>query len=336
MYDIVTIGDAMKDIFVFPAAEEMEKPVTGAALHHSDKNERFLLFGYGEKITISDIHYDIGGSACNVAAGLAKLSLKTGIISKVGQDSEGKEIIERLKKAKVDINLIETDSEKKTSFSVIISYKGERSILVFHSFTPTDFEIPKKLETKWLYTGPLGENYKSLYGQITALAAEKNVNIAVNPGAVQIHDGVLAMAGLLRVAKILFINKEEGQKLAEISGTANVKDIVRTLKKTGVETIVITDGQNGAYAARGEDEFFKVGVYPGERIEATGAGDSFASAFLAAQIQGLDLYNSLKWGVVNSASVVGKVGAQDGLLSAAAIKKRIREYKWPASSLRFS
>lgn len=325
VYNVITIGDVMKDIFVFPSAEEMEK----------SKDKKFLLLGYGEKITISDIRYDIGGTAGNVAAGLAKLGLKTGIISAVGDDSEGREILARLKKAKADISLIKIDKTKKTSFSVIIASGGERSILVFHSFLPTDFTLPRDLSTDWVYAGPLGENYRSLYAQITSLAAEKNLNIAVNPGAVQINDGLMAFGGLLRVAKILFINKEEGQKLAGIGGVATVKDIVKALAKTGVETIVVTDGKEGASATRA-DEFYKVGIFPGERVEATGAGDAFAAAFLAAQIKGEDLYNSLKWGVVNSASVVGKIGAQEGLLSAATIKRRIREYQWPQSTLRFS
>lgn len=333
-YDVVTIGDVLKDIFVFPDPEEMHRPITNRVLHERE-HSRYLLLGYGEKITISNIQHEIGGSACNVAAGIAKSGLKTAVFSAVGQDSEGEEIISRLKKQKVDTDLIEKDKSKKTSFSIIISFEGERSILVFHSFRPEEFELPSKIDSEWLYVGPMGENYKSLYNELTARAAQSNINIALNPGSQQIKDGVHAFGGLLRVAKILFLNKEEAQKLADIPGVATVKEIVRVLQKTGIETIVITDGKNGAYVAT-ETEFFKVGIYPGERVEVTGAGDAFASGFLAAKIHGEKLFDCLRWGVVNSASIVGEIGAQKGLLSASTIKKRIKEYRWPADALRFS
>lgn len=327
-YDVVTIGDVMKDIFVFPAEDEMEKPI-------NRDGEKFLLFEHGDKITISDIKYDIGGTAGNVAVGLAKLGFKTSIISAVGRDSEGENIIAHLKKSKVSDEYLKISHDKKTSFSIIISYQGERSILVFHSFKPDDFTIPKDLATDWLYVGALGENYQSLHAKITGLAAEKNIKIALNPGAVQVQDGLVAIGGLLRVTKILFVNREEGQKLVGASGVMSVRDITDRLLKTGVEQVVVTDGKEGAYAAT-VDDFFKVGVYPGHRVEATGAGDSFAAAYLAAHLKGEKIFQCLKWGVVNSASVIEKVGAQTGLLGITTLKHRVNEHHWPAATLRFS
>ena len=332
--EVTTIGDSLKDIFVFPDPDEMHKPITNRILHERESN-RYLLLGYGEKITISNIQHEIGGSACNVAVGLAKTGLKTAIFSAVGQDSEGEGIISQLKKQKVETGLIQKDKSKKTSFSIIISFEGERSILVFHSFRPEDFTLPEKIESDWIYIGPVGENYKSLYNELTSRAAQSNIKIAINPGSEQIKDGIHAFGGLLRVAKILFLNKEEAQRLADIPGVATVKEIVRVLQKTGIETIVITDGKNGAYVAT-ESEFYKTGIYPCERVESTGAGDAFASGFLAATINGEKLFDCLRLGAVNSASVVGEIGAQKGLLSSSTIKKRIKEYRWPAESLRFS
>lgn len=327
-YDLVTIGDVMRDIFVFPDVDEMEKPL-------NRNGEKFLLFEHGDKISISDVHRDIGGTAGNVAVGTSKLGLKTAILSTIGKDSDGQEIIDTLTKAHVDLSKVKIDREKKTSFSIIISYETERSIMVFHSFKPADFELPKNLNADWLFVGPLGDGYKPLYSRITALASEKNINIALNPGSAQIADGLTAFGSLLRVAKILFVNKEEGQKLAGIAGVANVRDIANSLKKTGVEIVVITDGKEGAYAVT-NDDFFKIGPYPGHRKEATGAGDAFTSAFMAGYIKGEKIFTCLQWGVTNSASVIEKVGAQAGLLNLSDVKKRVATYRWPASTLRFS
>jgi sugar/nucleoside kinase (ribokinase family) len=337
-YDLITIGDVMRDIFVFPALDEMEKPVNRSSVAQNVKHtpgDKFLLLELGDKIDITDIHHDIGGTAGNVAVGAAKMGLKTSVISMIGHDRDGDEIIQALGKNKVDTSHLIVSREKKTSFSIIISVEAERSILVFHSFKPADIELPKNLNTDWIFVGPLGKDYKSFYTKMTALAAEKNINIALNPGSVQLNDGLAAFGGLLRVTKILFVNKEEGQKLAGISGVANIRDITTVLKKTGVPIIVITDGKEGAYAAT-EDDFFKIGPYPGHRVEATGAGDAFTSAFMAGYLHGEKLFTCLQYGVTNSASVIEKVGAQAGLLDLVKVKRQIATYRWPASTLRFS
>lgn len=334
-YDIVTIGDAMKDFFVFPAIDEMKKPVSGADLHYRQTEEKFLVLGYGDKITLSDSYDDIGGTACNVAAGTSKLGLKTAMISAYGKDEIGKEIVQMVSKTKIDTSYFKIKNKSKSSFAIIISFKGERSILAYHGFSPQDFDIPKDLETDWLYVGSTGEGYESLFSKITGLAAEKNIKIAFNPGSVQIHDGVNALLGLLRVVDVLFLNKEEARALSGVTGLTPVKEMAKILHLTGPKTVVITDGNEGAYVLE-NGEFNKVGVYPGHRAEATGAGDAFASAFLSAKIRGENLLTCLKWGVTNSASVVEKYGAQQGLLSLATIKERVEKYKWPAEGLRFS
>ena len=334
-YEVVTIGDAMKDNFLFPALSEMRKPIDGDIISSKEKGEKFLIFPFGGKVTISEIYNDIGGTACNVAVGLSRLKVKTALVSAIGQDFEGQEVKQKLKKETVDLANLKIYLSRKTSFSIIISFKGERTILVRHNFEPDDFVLPKNINTKWIYVGPLGEDYKHLYDKIISLAAQKDINIAINPGSVQINDGLNSFGALLKIAKIIFLNREEAQILTGLRGATTVKDLSIVLKKTGIETVVITDGDNGSYVNY-ENGFLKVGVYPSRRVESTGAGDAFASGFLAAYLKNKEMLECLKWGVTNGAFVVGKYGAQQGLLSARAIETKVKEYRWPADGLRFS
>lgn len=335
MYDFITIGDAMKDTFIFPSLEEIPKPVDGSRIFSHPDSEKYLVFALGDKISITDTFSDFGGTAANVAVGLQRLKIKTAIISAIGHDEIGEEIKERLKKEKIDVDLIKTYLARKSSFSIIISYKGERTILVRQSFEPNDLNIGQNPDTKWLYVGPLGGDYHKLYSKVTALAAQKNIKIALNPGSIQIHEGLRGFGALLSVAEIIFLNREEAQKLTGLTGITTMKELAISIKKTGVAKVIITDGQEGAYACF-DDEFLKIGPYPARRVEATGAGDAFAAGFLAAYFKGETIFTCLKWGVVNSASVVSKYGAQQGLLTERAIETRIKEYRWPAESLRFS
>ncbi|MFA6492914.1 MAG: carbohydrate kinase family protein [Patescibacteria group bacterium] len=335
MYDIITIGDAMRDIFVFPELEDMEKPVTDEKISAEDHFDKYLVFGLGDKINVSDVCFSNGGTATNVAVGMAKLGFKTKIISSVGGDSNGSEIIDNLEEKKVGTENLKVFKLRKSSFSVIVSYKGERTIFVYHSFKPEDFVLPKEFNSSWVFLGPMAKGYERIYNQITALVVKNNLKVAVNPGSVQINAGLESFGGLKELLEVIFLNREEAQRLSGLSGTPQIKDIAKAISLRGPKMVVITDGQEGAYVYT-KETFLKVGIYPGARLDATGAGDSFSAGFLAGLMQGQPLQDCLKWGVVNSASVVGKIGAQEGLLSSSVIKRKVKEYRWPAAGLRFS
>jgi sugar/nucleoside kinase (ribokinase family) len=63
-------------------------------------------------------------------------------------------------------------------------------------------------------------------------------------------------------------------------------------------------------------------VYPHTPVEATGAGDAFASTVVSALILGKTLHEALSWAPINSMSVVQQVGAQKGLLT----REKLEEY----------
>ena len=334
-YDIITIGDAMEDIFIFPDLEEMEKPVTDKKIQSSEPFEKYLVFGLGDKITVSDVSFSIGGTAANVAAGLRKLGLKTAIVSAVGADASGAKIISHLRNKKIGIELIKTFKNKKTSFSVIVSYKGERTIFVYHSFLPENFTLPQEIKASWVYLGPMAKGHERIYNQIVGQVVKHNLQVALNPGAYQLDHGLESFGGLKELINVIFLNREEAQTLAGLPGVPQVKDLAKIILLRGPSIVVITCGKEGAYAYDGDD-FFKVGAYPGHRLDATGAGDSFAAGFLAGMMAGNNLLDSLKWGVTNAASVIEKIGAQEGQLGQNMIKRRVKEYRWPANTLRFS
>jgi len=331
--DVITMGDCMRDTFLFPSIEEMEKPVSHEKIQSDEKFEEFLVFGLGDKITISEVDFSFGGTAGNVAVGLAKQGYKTSIISAVGSD--GEELIDWLKKKNVSTENLKIYKNEKTSFSMIVSYKGERTIFVYHAFGPDSFRLPEKLNTNWLYLGPMAKGYERIFNSVTNQVIKNDLKVAINPGSVQIDAGAQSFGGLLKLISVIFLNRQEAQKLSGLSGVPAIKDIAKIINAAGPQIVVITDGKEGAYVYNATD-FLKVGAYPGHRLDATGAGDAFASAFLGGLLKDLTLRDCLKWGVVNSASVIEKVGAQEGLLSAAVIARRAKEYRWLADTLRFS
>jgi len=307
MFDVITIGDCTEDIFLTPGGLGVKYEMSSGRTHAP-----VLCFGRGEKVAVEDVYYDIGGSACNSAVGLARLGFKTAIVAAAGKDEKADKIRQMLSKEFFSTNYLKIIKSMETSFSIVLAYQGERTILIFRGLKDyAQLQVPN-VQTKWLYIGPLGHNFAKIYQQAISLACEKNIKIAVNPGGLQIEKGADALSPILRVASILFVNKEEAEQLTHLSGYHEVKDLLICLKNLGPEIVAITDGKKGAYCFDG-DQMFKSDIFPAQRKEATGAGDAFACGFLAAILEGLPIIDALKWGIVNSAFVVEEVGAQTKL-----------------------
>jgi sugar/nucleoside kinase (ribokinase family) len=123
----------------------------------------------------------------------------------------------------------------------------------------------------------------------------------------------------------LVLNREESV-LVGGGNHADLHDLFNHLHALGPKIVVITDGPDGAYASDGENRW-KMPLYPdpGPPVDRTGAGDSFASTFVAALIKGNTIEGALQWAPINSMSVVQAVGAQAGLLSEAKLDEWLRK-----------
>jgi len=307
-FDLLSIGDASIDTFMTPLESE--------TLCRIDTKECFIAFSYGDKIPVKNLEFSAGGNAANNAVGTKRLGINSAIVLTLGDDPVGSMIVERIKSEQVDPTYIIQQPGTSSNYSTIINYSGERTILVYHA--PRSYEFPVKLPaTPWVYLTSMGESFRPFYNHM-ADWLEKNpqVKLAFNPGSWQIRSKDGEIAKILSLSHLVFVNREEAEKLTGFSqSTGKDRDLLIALKNLGPKTCVITDGANGAFAYDSVNgKFLKVGVLPVDAYERTGAGDAFGSGSLSALIHGKDLSEALLWGTVNSASVIGYTGPQKGLL----------------------
>jgi len=78
--------------------------------------------------------------------------------------------------------------------------------------------------------------------------------------------------------------------------------------------LILTDGKRGAWGCIGGD-VSHIEALLENAVDSTGAGDAFASGFLASYIKDNDLEECLRWGIANGGSVVNFYGGVEGLLS---------------------
>lgn len=305
-FDIICIGNAKIDTFL--------------TLHEANaylrliKETNELAIRFGEKIAVDKAEILLGGNAANVAVGISRLGLTTGIVAEIGKDEFARKIINTLSNENVDISNIAQTEGQQSSFSTIINFKGERTIFSEHVIRKHNFNF-ENIVTPWVYLTSLGNAWPDAYNKTVDFIKKTKSNLAFNPGTLQIESGKNSIENVLSVTNLLFVNKEEGEKLLGYPhGQKSIEEIITNLQKFGPKIVVVTDGKNGSHVIDMEGKVLEGEIIKATIVEKTGAGDAYSSGFLGAILHGEKIEEAMRWGAKNSASVIGKVGAQDGLL----------------------
>lgn len=318
-FDVISLGEAKVDAFM--------------TLHDATHNARIdgpdICFRYGAKVDVDRYDLQMGGNAANVTVGLSRLGLLTTLFAEMGDDELSLLIHNSLVKDNINRAHILHDKHSASSLSVIINFKGDRTIFSQHVKRPHDFHF-EDMTASYLYLTSLGDDWTTPYERALDFAVAENIKIAFNPGGHQFREGKELVHKIMQHTEILFLNKEEAEKLlygedlkdSDNNETEYIKLLVDGLAAMGVTMVVLTNGRQGSYVLDAEGNFHHEGLYPGEVVERTGAGDAYTAGFLAAIVQGLPVPSAMKWGSINAASVVGKIGAEAGLLTKAEIEKK--------------
>ncbi len=313
-FDIISVGDATYDTFV---------TIDNASMLCSlDKDSCWLCLNYSEKIPIQALHTSMGGNACNNAVGSSRLGLKTALYSIIGSDEPGDKILAGIKKDNVATDYVIQDKKGATNYAVVIHYRTDRTILVYHE--PRKYVLPKLGSAEWIYLTSLGKGFEKIHNQLKSQLKGTKTQLAFNPGTHQLLAGAKALEPILVMTKVLLVNKEEAETLLSDHNHTSIKGLLQGLRHLGPEINVITDGENGAYAFDGKD-YYRLKPLPAKVLERTGAGDSFSTGFLAGLTHGLSIHESMLWGGANSASVIEHFGPQAGLLTKSQVLARIKK-----------
>ena len=132
-----------------------------------------------------------------------------------------------------------------------------------------------------------------------------------NPGKKELAQAD-KLKGLLEDVEILSLNKEEAKML--VPGESS-EELARRLLNY-VPIAIVTDSTNGAVVAdRYKKQVITIGLYDNHySVDRTGAGDAFASGFLAEYLYSEDVKKAITFAAANSSSVVMKIGAKTGII----------------------
>jgi len=315
--DFVAIGDTTTDAFIKIKKAEVSED--------GESGRKRLCVSFGDKIPYEEVVVvPAVGNSPNASVSATRLGLNAALATNIGDDDHGKEDLETLKKNGVNTEYVKVHPGKKSNYHYVLWYKAERTILIKHEEYP--YEVPNIGSPKWIYFSSVGENSIEFHHDIAKyLESHPQTKLAFQPGTFQIKLGHEALADLYKVTELFFCNVSESQRILKTK-ESDIKKLLKSMRELGPKIAVITDGPEGAYVYDG-DEMWHMPIYPDPAppIDRTGAGDSFSSTFTSALALGMSIPEALKWGPINSMSVVQHVGAQEGLLTREQLEKFLAE-----------
>jgi len=311
--DVIAIGNAIVDIMAPCEDADIEKLglAKGGMTLVDTPRAKELYDAMGPAREIS------GGSAANTLAGLAALGAKCAFIGQVADDQFGKVFAHDIRAGGIAFDTPSRPADPPTAQCLIfVTPDGQRTMNTFlgaSQYLPAGaLDEAAIADARVLYLeGYLWDPEEPRKAMRRAIAAARGAGRKV---AFTLSDGfVIARHGddfraLIEAGEIdiLFANEHE---LAALTG---IEDFHEGIAHLGgkVPTVVVTRSEKGAYAIAG-GEHAEVPAEPIEQVvDTTGAGDLFASGFLAGLVKNLDLTDCARLGGLAAAEIISHLGAR--------------------------
>ncbi len=302
MYDVITLGSATKDVFLFLDKSNLKPGV----------KKHFLDIPIDKKIDIKEKIEFTGGSATNAAATFASFEKKTAVMALVGDDGAAEFISNDMKSRRIDQEYLIRTAGQTPFSNILVASNGEMVVLVYRGIERgwKEEELRLDFSSKWLYIGPMpGEGYKML-PKILDYCEERGIKTVMNPGSTELSLKIKKMEPILNRLNIVSMNDEEARTF--IGYGNDVNNIIKLAKEVK-DAAIITKGSLGSMVAT-KDKVYSAGAFRTKQINYIGAGDAFLSGFTNAIIDDKTVEEAINLGSYNAASVVKRYGAKDGIV----------------------
>tara|TARA_B100002051_G_scaffold266203_1_gene293064 strand:+ start:654 stop:1583 length:930 start_codon:yes stop_codon:yes gene_type:complete len=253
-----------------------------------------------------------GGSVANSIVGIAQLGNKVGFIGKVSDDDFGSKYEEGLKKENVEYFYSKKKEELPTGTCLIlVTPDSERTMCTFLGTAgkidenDVNSDAIRKSEIIFLegYLWDEGEPKKAFD---KAISNAKKVAMSLSDQFCVDRHKPHFLELVKNKLDVTFANEQEISSLIEAKNFEEVVNFSKQLNKL----IVITRGEKGAIAIKGEN-IIECGVNKNLKIvDLTGAGDLFAAGFLHGYVNNLSIEESLNKGTEMSSKVIQQIGAR--------------------------
>ena len=266
-----------------------------------------------DEVTIKALRVLHGGSAANVAVGIARLGHSSGFVGIVGNDSYGKELVDELKRERVETTHVSAEKGSSGILFAAVTGDGQRRMFASND-APSRFgkgHIPADYikSSKFLHlTSVIGDSVIGAFEYATAIAKQSGVKVCFDPGSILAIRGAEALKGILKNCFAVLPNEVEIRMLTGLDDA----DGARKLLAYGPENVIVKLGARGAVLANkdGIRRFDAKKINLSETIDTTGAGDAFAAGLIAGLLEGKGLNEAIDLALLTSRISIFSPGAR--------------------------
>lgn len=234
----------------------------------------------------------VGGAPMNVAHHAKQLGAQSTMISSVGADSLGDDLIDFLQKKGIATHLIQRSRIYPTSLvKVHLDEKGSASYEIVEDVAWDDIQLNREMKAA------VQEADALVFGSLVTRAATSRASLEalLKLAKVRVFDVNLrvpfyspsSINALLSNADVVKTNDDELEMLAEWFGQPYEMPIMAQylLDKFQLQKVIVTRGSNGA-ACQDEDGWHEHPGYPVMVKDTVGSGDSFLAGFITSLLRG--------------------------------------------------
>lgn len=248
-----------------------------------------------ENVLGMDYRKQMGGPVSTALATLQRLGMSTRYLGALGDDDNGRFVIEQMEAEGIDMSLVRLREDESTGFSFVMvdSMTRKRSIVFCSGGTftaPADCVDPETIESSSLIHVDI---YTPAVVRACEIAREAGVPISIEANVA--YPGI---EDLLAGGNLFITGKEVACELANEQDPAKAGE--KLMDKYNLNLAVVTVAAEGSIAVT-EEETASVGGFEIEVVDTTGAGDVFHGAYLYGHLMG--------WRPVRTLSFANAVGA---------------------------
>jgi 2-dehydro-3-deoxygluconokinase len=248
----------------------------------------------------------IAGAEANVAVGVARLGQSAGYITRLGDDEFGHAIAFRLRGEGVDLSRVRFDSTAPTG--IVFRERrdfGPVNVLYYRRgsaasrLTPDDLDSAYMQQARYLVLSGITPALSESSRATTFAAAEigraaAGLQVVVDPNVRlklwSADEARPVLRDLIGHADVVLPGLDEATLL---TGETDPLRAARALLELGPRQVIVKLGARGALAVDASGDLEVAAVSLPRIVDPVGAGDAFAAGFLAGQLRGLDLAESL-------------------------------------------
>lgn len=325
MKSILGIGNALTDILaILPDDTLLQKyHLPKGSMQHVDMTT-------GDKIWNSlkevGVHYVAGGSAANTITCTAIFGMPSGFIGKIGDDELGLLFKSDEEQYGVKCTLLKGKNSSGRSMVFVTEANAERTFAVYLGaaleLVPEDLKPQMFKGYDYFHIeGYLVQN-QDLIRKAVEMAKEEGCIISLDMASYNVVESNEAFLHDIvdRYVDIVFANESESRAFTKLSDPEAALDKISEHCKTAVVKV----GKAGSWVKSGDEKYF-IPSWPGEAVDATGAGDTYAAGFLYAHSLGLPLKVCGEVGSIIAAKVVEVIGTKIDIPRWREAKKEIKE-----------